>query len=145
MFPQITFPIILILKLILLGSSEPFISVVMLCLLRYDLRARLLALCHMSHLMLCIAPFLLLRPKKRRASHIASRPVPRVFTLLVLAKLLCYAFAPQLAYIFPPCAASVILSLVLRLNVHLYIITQCFSTSGSYIQTKKQHTNNNSV
>ena len=26
----------------------------------------------------------------RRASHIASRPVPRFFTLFVLAKLLCY-------------------------------------------------------
>ena len=85
----------------------------LLCVLRYDLRAPLLALCLTSHLMLCVAPFLLLRPKKhlvRRASHIA-------FTALVVAKLLCHTFAPQLAYIFPPCAASVIMSLVFRLNV----------------------------
>ena len=69
--------------------TEPFICVVMLCVLRYDLRAPLLALCLMSHLMYCA--ILSLCPKKRlvrRASHIASRPVPRFITLLVLAKLL---------------------------------------------------------
>ena len=62
--------------------TDPFICVVMLYVLRYDLRVRLIALCLMSHLMLCIAPFLALRPKKplvRRASHIASRPVPCFF------------------------------------------------------------------
>ena len=70
--------------------TEPFICVVMLCVLRYDLRVPFFALRLMSLLMLCIAPFLSLRPKKhlvRRASHIASRPVPHFFTLLVLAKL----------------------------------------------------------
>ena len=77
--------------------TEPFICVLMLCVLRYDLRAQLLALCLTSHLMLCIALFLSLRPKKRlvrRASHIAF------LILLVLAKLLCHAFAPQLAMYF---------------------------------------------
>ena len=71
----------------------------LLCVLRYDLRAPLCT----SLLMLCIiAPFLPLRPKKslaRRASHIASRPVPRLLTLLVLAKLLCHAFAPMYMYV----------------------------------------------
>ena len=70
--------------------TEPLICAVMLCVLRYDLRAPLLALCLMLHLMLCIAPFILLRPKKRlvcRASHIASRPVPRFLPFLFLR---CY-------------------------------------------------------
>ena len=87
--------------------TEPFICAVMFCVLRYDLRAPLLALCLTSHLILCIVPFLSLRPKKRHvrcASHIASRLVPRFFTLFVLAKLLCHSL-----YIFPSCAASVIL------------------------------------
>ena len=65
----------------------PFIFVVMLCVLLYDLRAPLLAPCLMSHFMLFIVPFLSLRPKKRivrRASHIASRPVPRFLPFLLL-------------------------------------------------------------
>ena len=125
--------------------TGPFIFAVMLCVLRFVLRylrAPLLALCLMSHLMLCIAPFLLLRHKKRlvrRASHIASRPVPRFLTPLVLAKLLCHVFAPKLAYIFPPWAASVILSLALRLNVDYHPM---FPNIRVIIQTKKQQTKN---
>ena len=92
---------------------------VMLCALRYDLRAPLLALCLTSHFMLCIAPFLSLRPKKRpvrRASHIASRHVPCFFTLIVLAKLLCHAFTPQLAYKFPPirCVGNSVLGIAFK-------------------------------
>ena len=53
--------------------------------------------------------------------HILRHVLYRVcLPFLFFAKLLCHAFAPQLAYIFSPCAASVILSLVLRLNVDLY-------------------------
>ena len=67
--------------------TDPFICVVMLHVLRYDLRVRIIALCLMSQFMLCIAPFLALRPKKRLvrpASHIASRPVPRFSPFLFL-------------------------------------------------------------
>ena len=68
----------------LLHGVGLIIGVVKLCVLRYDLRALLLALCLVLLIMLCIAPFISLRPKKRlvrRASHIASRPVLRVFYL----------------------------------------------------------------
>ena len=85
----------------LLHGVGLIIGVVKFCVLRYDLRAPLLALCLVLLIMLCIAPFLSLRPKKRlvrRASHIALRPVLRFFfTFLVFVELLCHAFTPQLA------------------------------------------------